>query len=313
MKFIELKKRVAQKTEPCYLLSGDDQFVISSAIKVFEGMCQLPEMNLIRLTAPTAADIVNAALVFPMMSPIRLIVVENFEKDVSDLKTYLSSPSPESVIVIVSPVPTKNLSGISDKLTVVDCSRQDASVLTAYIARECASGGVSITSSAARLLIDSCNRFMTRIAVELKKLISYKSGGVIDEDDVKRLVNADAEYKVYELGDCIASHNGEKAMTILNDMLGDGGAAGVFGMIYSHFRKLLYVAVTPSDDDVKRFLGVGDYPLKKLKAQAKEYSPKRLKRICDELHKVDADYKSGLIGDKLAITTFAMHIVNEGK
>lgn len=313
MKFIELKKHLSQKKEACYLLSGDDPFVISSAIKVFEGLCSLPEMNVTRLVEPTAADVVNAAVVFPIMSPIRLVVVEKFEKDVSELKKYLSSPSPESVIVIVSPTPTKNLSGISDKLTVVDCSRQEISVITAYIARECNAGGVSITEQAARLLIESCNRYMYRISSELKKLVAYKSGGVVGTDDVAKLVNADTEYKVYELGDCIASGRGERAMIILNDMIGSGSVSAVFGMIYSHFRKLLYVAVTPSDDDIKKNLGISDYPLKKLKAQAKEFSPKRLKSICDRLHKVDGDYKSGLIGDKLAITTFALHIINEGK
>ncbi|MBR2967761.1 MAG: DNA polymerase III subunit delta [Clostridia bacterium] len=313
MKFIELKKHLSQKKEACYLLSGDDPFVISSAIKVFEGLCDLPEMNVIRLVEPTAADIVNAAVVFPIMSPVRLVVVEKFEKDASDLKKYLNSPSPESVIVIVSPTPTKNLSGISDKLTVVDCSRQEMGVITAYIARECNAGGVSITEQAARLLIESCNRYMFRVSSELKKLIAYKSGGVIGAEDVAKLVNADTEYKVYELGDCIASGRGERAITILKDMIDGGSVSAVFGMIYSHFRKLLYVAVTPNDDDIKKGLGISDYPLKKLKAQAKEFSPKRLKGMCDRLHKVDTDYKSGLISDKLAITTFALHIINEGK
>ncbi len=313
MKFIELKKRLSQKREACYLLSGDDPFVISSAIKIFESLCELPEMNLIRLTEPTASDIVNAAVVFPIMSPIRLVEVEKFEKDATDLKKYLLSPSPDTVIVLVSAVPTKNLSGISDKLTVVDCSRQEINVLTAYIARECANANVGITEAAAKQLIDSCNRYMSRISVELKKLISYKKGGVIQTDDVESLVNADAEYKVFELGDCIAAGKSERALTILNDMIGDGNVAGVFGIIYSHFRKLLYVSVTQSDDDLKKNLGLSDYPLKKLKAQAKEFSPRRLKSILDDLHEVDGNYKSGLIGDKLAITTFALKILNEGK
>lgn len=310
MKFIELKKSL-EKCKPCYLLSGDDHFVIESALKTFEKMCELPEMNLIRLVSPSASEIVNAALVFPVMSPIRLIIVENFEKDSTELKKYLASPSSESVIVIVSPTPTKNLNGLD--LTIVDCSRQDESVITSYIARECNKSGVSITMSAAKLLIDSCNRFMSRISVELKKLIAYKMGGVIDNADVEKLVNPDLEYKVYELGDSIASHRGEKAINILSDMLSGENVAGTFGMIYSHFRKLLYVAITPDEDVLKKSLNIGDYPLKKLKAQAKDYSPVRLKRICDDLHKVDSDYKTGLISDKMAITTFALKIINEGR
>ncbi len=311
MKFIELKKSLEKGKDPCYLLSGDDPFVIESALKTFENLCELPEMNLIRLVSPSASEIVNAALVFPIMSPIRLVIVESFEKDSLDLKEYLKSASTESVIVIVSPTPTKNLSGLN--LTIVDCSRQNESVITSYIARECNKNGVGITMPAASLLIDSCNRFMSRVSVELKKLIAYKSGGVIESEDVARLVNPDLEYKVYELGDSIASHKGEKAMTILSDMLEGENVAGTFGMIYSHFRKLLYVSITQDDDVLKRSLNLSDYPLKKLKAQAKEYTPVRLKRICDDLHKVDSDYKTGLISDKMAITTFALKIINEGR
>ncbi|MBE5731280.1 MAG: DNA polymerase III subunit delta [Clostridia bacterium] len=312
MKFIELKKHLSQQKDACYLLSGDDPFVLSSAIKAFEAIVELPEMNLIRLESPTAADIVNAALVFPMMSPFRLIVVEKFEKDAEELKKYLLSPSETTVIVIVSPTVTKNLSGIP-ALTVVDCSRLDGSVILSYIARECNSGGVNISQPAAQLLIDSCNRFMSRISVELKKLIAYKKSGVISSEDVAKLVNADPEYKVFELGDCLASGKGERALTILDDMLGGGSVAGVFGIIYKHFRQLLYVAVTQNDDDVRRNLGVNEYALKRIRAQAKGFSPKQLKSICDRLHKVDSDYKSGLISDKLAITTFALQVVNEGR
>ncbi len=312
MKFAELKKKLTQGAEACYLLSGDDPFVISSAVKTFEQLCSLPEMNVTHLNAPTASDIVAAASVFPIMSPTRVVVVENFEKDARELKSYLSNPCEGSIIVIVSEAVTKNLSDISKLMTIVDCSRMDESVLTAYIARECGAAKVGITTQAAHLLIESCNRYMTRISVELKKLIAYKAdGGVIESDDVENLVTADLEYKVFDLGDSIAAKNGPKAMAMLEEML-SGNVAAVFGMIYSHFRKLLYVSVT-DEADVKKYLNISDYPYKKLKTQARQYTPVKLKKICDELHKADADYKAGLITDKLAITTFAMHLINEGK
>lgn len=311
MKFIELRRHLSTTHEPCYLLSGDDPFVISSALKQFERLVELPEMNLIRLNAPTASDIVNAAVVFPVMSKVRLVVVENFDKSASELKKYLLDPAPDTIIVIISALPPKNLSEILSKLVIVDCSKFDAGVIKSYIARECANAGVSITLSAADLLIESCSRSMTRISAELSKLIAYKGSGVIESDDVKKLVTADLEYKVYELGDLIVSKNGDRAMEVLYDMLSDDSGK-TFGLIYSHFRKLLYISISP-EDEVKSLLSINDYPYRKLKTQAKALSPRRLKAILDKLHKVDSDYKAGLINDKMAITTFAMDIINEGK
>lgn len=314
MKFVELIDSLKEGHKACYLLSGDDPFVIDSASKAICRLCELPEMNIVRLDAPSAEDIVSAAIVFPLMSPVRVVVVENFVKSADALKKYLSSPSPDSIIVIISPSLSNNLTAIKDFVTIVDCSKQDERLITSYIARKCAEAGVKVTAPAAKLLIDYCGRSMTRISVELGKLISFRMGGTIESADVEKMVSPDLEYKVFELGDRLAEGNGERALMIIGDMMkGSGNSAYVFGLIYSHFRKLLYVAVTPDEETVKSCLNLSDYPFKRLKAQAKSFSPKRLKRICDELHSVDYGYKAGLIGDKLAINNFALHIVNEGR
>lgn len=313
MKFTELVKSVGRERKACYLLSGDDPFVIESAVKFFTSLVELPEMNLIRLNSPLASDIVAAASVFPFMSPLRLVIVENFVRSAEELHRYLLSPSPHSTIVIVSPSLTSNLSEIKKDVTIVDCSKQDEGIVTSYIARKCSEAGVKVTTQAAKLLIGYCCGSMTRISVELSKLISFRMGGTIESADVEKMVSPDLEYRVFDLGDCLANKDAERALAILDDMLkGSGNSSNVFGLIYSHFRKLLYVAISP-EDTVKSCLGISDYPYKKLKAQAKSFSPVKLKRICDELHAVDSDYKSGLISDKLAINNFAMHIVNEGR
>ncbi len=314
MKFTELLKSVKGERKACYVLSGDDPFIIDSAVKIFCELCDLPEMNIVRLNAPSANEIVAAAMVFPLMSRVRVVIVEGFVKSAEELKKYLISPSPDSVIVIVSPSLSSNLSAIKDNATIVDCSKQDEGIITSYIARKCNEAGVKVTAQAAKQLIAYCGRSMTRISVELSKLISFRMGGTIESAAVERLVSPELEYRVFDLSDCLAAKNGERALSILEDMTkGSGNVSNVFGLIYSHFRKLLYVTITPDEKTAKSCLNLSDYPYKKLKAQAKNFSVRRLKGICDELHKVDSDYKSGFIGDKAAIINFATHIVNEGK
>ncbi len=313
MKFIELPRSVKQDRKACYVLSGDDPFIIDAAIKTICSLVELPEMNIIKLDAPSADEIVAAAVVFPLMSPVRVVICENFVKSADELKRYLGSPSPDSVIVIVSPSLTSNLGAIKDRAEVVDCSKQDEGMITSYIARKCNEAGVKVTAPAAKLLIAYCGRSMTRISVELSKLIAFKAGGTIESADVERLVTPELEYRVFDLCDCLAAKNGERALAIMDDMMsGSGGASSVFGLIYSHFRKLLYIAITPDEETVKSCLNISDYPYKKMKSQAKSFSVKRLKSICDELHKVDFDYKSGLIGDKLAMINFASNVAIKG-
>ena len=310
MRFVELKNSLKNGYKPFYVLSGDDAYVLSLAEKTLLSLSSLPDMNSVFLDAPQCEEIVVAANTLPLGDDTRVVIERNFLSDASVLKTYLESPSHTTVLVIESPLLSQNLSQISQYAELIDCSRLDKDTLTRFIANECAKKGAAVTGEAARLLIEKCNRYLARIVAETDKLCAYAYGGTIKSDVVVSMVNSDLEYKPYELADSILNGNGEKAVRLANDMIADG-AAGVFGLIYSHFRQLLYVAI--SGEEAKTAFKLTDYKYKLLKSQAAALKPVALKRICDKLHKIDEDYKKGAIGDKLAIIEFVTSVVGERK
>ena len=75
----------------------------------------------------------------------------------------------------------------------------------------------------------------------------------------------------------------------------------LIGMLYSHFRRLLYTAITPQYDRMPADLGVKEFAVRKAKEQAGKFTPKKLKKICDGLQETDFDIKSGRITDKVAL------------
>ena len=310
MRFVELKNSLKNGFKPCYILGGDDAYVISLAEKAFLSLSSIPDMNVVFLEAPTGEDVAMAASTLPLGDDVRVVIVRKFEGDAASVKQYLSDPSPTTVLVIVSPTVTQNLGQISQMSEIVDCSRLDKSTLTRFIANECAKKGAAVTGEAAAMLIEKCNRYLARIVAETDKLCSYAYGGTIKSDIVASMVNSDLEYKPYELADSILNRNGEKALRLAFDMSSDG-VAGVFGLIYSHFRQLLYVSL--SGDEAKELLKISDYKYKLLKSQAAALKPVALKRICDKLHKIDQDYKQGAISDKLAVTEFVASVIGERK
>ena len=72
-------------------------------------------------------------------------------------------------------------------------------------------------------------------------------------------------------------------------------------MLYAHFRRLLYVAITPYYERMPSDLGVKEYAVKKAKEQAARFTPLKLKKICDILQSADYGIKSGKMTDKTAL------------
>lgn len=311
MKVTELKQSLATEIKPCYLIVGDDDFLIKTAVKRFFSLISgLEEMNYSHYDdTASVSEIKAAAQSLPFMSEWRVVEVNGYTKDLKDFVSYFDDPSPSSVVLFTANSMTKNFSAIVKHCAVVDCSRLDEGTLLKLVYKKITSLGGKISTDAANLLISRCNRFMFRIENELDKLFDYRGTEMISEGDVEALVFPDPEFKIFELGDAAAKKDRARAMEIYYSLLENTSVAGVFGTVYSHFRRLLYVAVTTDKDSIAANLGVKDFAVKMAAKQAAQFSPVRLKKIVDVLHKFDSDYKGGLITDKLGMEKVMMQIL----
>ena len=305
MQFLELKRHIKEgELHPAYIVTGEDAFLRLSAVNMFRGIAgSMPDFNLCELTAPdTGIAITDACNALPLMNPYRVVLVHACKTDLSAVDKYLDAPSPSTVLVFVCEKPDASFSKLLKKLTAVECNKLDRGTALNWIVPKTKEHGASITRQAAELLIDYCALDMARISSELQKLCAYRFGGVVEEADVRALVSATLDFKIYELSEAVANKQAKKAAQVLQS-LGEGGTAPValLGMLYSHFRRLLYVAVTPSYERMATDLGVKDYAVKKAQQQAARFSARRLKAICDSLHKADYDFKTGKIGDQTAL------------
>ena len=86
----------------------------------------------------------------------------------------------------------------------------------------------------------------------------------------------------------------------------------LISMLFSHFRRLLFVSLNPSSDTLASDLKVKEYAVKMAVRQAARFTPRRLKAIFDRLNEIDAAVKSGLCVDKNALVTFVCETVAVG-
>ena len=306
MVFSELKKHLLTRNfHPGYFVSGEDAFLVSNALRLFRELCDpMRDFNLSELDSPeSAAQVVESCECLPLGAQYRVVIVTHFTLDASPLLKYLDNPNPSTVLVFYAPKPENNMSKIISRLTVVDCSKLEPKMMLGWIASKTRECGSSITSDAANTLIDYCAGDMSRISSELTKLCAYRYGGLIENADVTDQVVPTLDYKIFELSEAVALKNTAKAAKMLRSLT-EGGAAPVqlLGMLYSHFRRLLYVSITPQYDRMTADLGVkSDYAVKKAKEQAARYTPRKLKAICDNLMAADYDVKFGKMNDQTAL------------
>ena len=79
MKFIELKKSLATNLDNCYLLEGEDRFVVSSSLSLIEKKVNLtmPDVNRVVIEADKATfeNIEFNATSFPFGDEKKLVIV----------------------------------------------------------------------------------------------------------------------------------------------------------------------------------------------------------------------------------------------
>lgn len=314
MQFTELKQHLhAQQPLPAYLIVGEDAFLRKSAADMFKALVtDMPELNLSVLNAPDTPDeILQAAESLPLISPLRVVLVYDYKGDMAKVLRYLENPCPTSVLVFVLPSLTSAFSKAAAKLMPVECERLSPALLGRWIAASAAEKGCAVTQEAADTLIAYCDRNLTRIAGELEKLCAYRMNGTVSAQDVRDLVTADAEVKIYELSDALGRKQSARVASVLTSLLQDGTpVVSLMGMLYAHFRRLLYCSITPPSAEMAADLGVKEFAVKKAKEQAAKFSPKRLKKICDSFHKADADFKSGKITDRNALDLFILETLH---
>lgn len=319
MKFKELKRSLAERVEPIYLVTGEDAFFLSHSVKLIIGdRVANPALNLSNFDGSEIkgnADKLLAALVsYPFMSEKRAVVVKEYYPNAQDLKAlsgYFENPNDTTMLIFCNSAPSENIAK-QKNVTTVDCSKGDLLLLSGWISNKAKSAGLTVSNLAVNKIIDYCCYDMTRINGETEKLISYALGkSQITEADVDALCVKETDYKLYEVVDFIASRRYDRAYESFTEMLDSAGdGQKLFVSLYYHFRKLFYVSVSnESDKALSEYLGIKEFAVKKAREQARRFSPKRLKAVTDKLEKEDADFKQGKLEAQSAIWNGILNIL----
>lgn len=314
MKFTELKASIEEGAKPIYLLEGNDAYFRQKAeAMIKEAFLENAELNFSSFDGETLkggglSALSSAVENFPFMAERRVVKVTELHPSDTEYEGYLKKlfeDFPPTGLLIIVNTPSKKGVDLKRKKSVcyVDCNSPDLEQAAKWIYITLRRAGVASHSSTCENIASYCRCDMSRIAVEVQKIIDYKQGGELTDAEADDLVYKDAEYRLYELSNTIARRDFTNFNLILEELLKKSGDENfVLNGLNTYFRNLLTCATsTASDADIAALLKMKEYGVKKSREQAHAIGVDKTARLARYIYSQISAIKSGVITPSAAL------------
>jgi DNA polymerase-3 subunit delta len=221
----------AGKYLPVYLITGEENYYIDIVSDYFENQLidesfRDFDQTIVYGRDVTMHSVVSLAQQFPMMSPIRLVLVKEAQdinlKESELLSKYLESPQPQTLLVFcyrhkkldkrtAAYKAIAKVGGICEHAKLRDYEVPDW--IGSYVNQH----GFAITQRGSLLIAEYLGNDLGKISNELAKVfISLQPGDTINEDTIERNIGISKEYNVFELQNAIGRRDVVQCNRIIN-------------------------------------------------------------------------------------------------
>jgi DNA polymerase-3 subunit delta len=323
-----------------YILWGEDEF--SREEKLREIKVGLGENSMLssnthflegqKLTVQELAAIAGAA---PFLSPVRLIIIrgllERFEtRDKTSQARKVSSNKVDesglfanclkglpasSLVVMTDHIESKTnflKSNILFQLLapgaeVIAFGPMQKTQLFQWVQDRVTQKGGGISRQATQVLIDLIGGELYTLSNEIDKLIAFAAGRPIEEKDIRMVVSAAQETRVFTLVDAVLEKHPGLSENIVDDLLKNGfGAPQILVALARQVQITLQIkemkSQRKSSAEIQKNLGIyNPYVWGKASARADRFSMLKLKDFYCKLLDADLSIKTGRFEGDLAI------------
>jgi DNA polymerase-3 subunit delta len=222
---------------PAYYLFGEDEYRKEDALRALLDAAVDPATRDFNLDLRKGADLDAEALASlvsmpPMMAERRVVVIRDvagLKKDArAALERYLEKPAADVLLVLTAPADAKADSTLSHLAEPVDIPSLKGDKIPKWIQTRAQRLGCEITDAATELLQSAIGTNLTELSVELDKLASYVSGGVIDDAAVAAVVGVKRDETLGQLLDAIAARDTRLALALMPAVLQQPKVSGVY-------------------------------------------------------------------------------------
>ncbi|MDD5489163.1 MAG: DNA polymerase III subunit delta [Candidatus Moranbacteria bacterium] len=168
---------------------------------------------------------------------------------------------------------------------------------------------VSISPKAAGKLSIFVGNNLALLSKEIEKLVAFRGKGEISEEDVELLVKSKIDTDIFETIDAMARGDKKSAVKLLHDHLEAGeDPYYLLSMYFFQFRNLLKVKPLAEKNapphEISAKLKIHPYVARKSVEQGRNFSLAELKKLYNNLCKIDFEAKTGKVEVGLALDKF---------
>ncbi len=298
--------------EPFYFLYGPEIFyqteIIQTLIKQWI-TDDNRDFNLETFDAQesTVNHWLGSAKTLSFLGGIKLVIVRNLhdaipqDKEAQALIDYAENPIPEACLVVTSnKVDRKRklfkiLTGLK---TAIACEAPKENELINWLRKRAEESNYSLSSNAARVLINRVGARPGILAKELEKTLLYAGANKsISEKDVAEVVGESKTENVFALTEALKTKNPETALRLLNNQINHGEEPiKILGTIAWQFRMIWevkhYQKKNLPSGQIAKTMGANPYVVDKALQHTSRFSTKQLRTGYLELAKADRSLKS---------------------
>lgn len=306
MKFTELKNDIQKGARSIYLLEGNDAyFRIKGEDMIKSAFMQMPELNFTvldgeSLRGSSLTSLVSAVESVPFISEKRIVKVTEFHPSDTDYEKYLKNTfenlPAETILLIVN---SEGKKGVDLKrkacITFVDCNCADEETVAKWAYITLRNAKITASVEICTLIARYCQCNMSRVALEVEKLIDYKKEGELSRDELDALVYKDTDYRIYEMTNAVARRDFDTFATIEGELCRKvGDETSVLSGLFSYFKNLMTILSSrDSDSRLSELLKMKEYGVRRSREQAQAIGEDKLKNMVAEIYSAISEIKCG--------------------
>ena len=239
---------------PVYFLHGEEAFFHTEILSALSERLMTPDNREFNFETydprnSTASDWIAAAKTFSFFGDIKLVVVRDLDEVTLDddavkiILDYISEPAPESCLVLTALKPDKKrklFKSLAKSSWAVECVPPREPTLISWLKNRATAQGYTLSTDAARLMVNRIGAKNGILASELEKVLTYAGKEKkVSEKEVAELVGEIRLENIFALTQALKEKKSEKALRLLYNQLDHGEEPiHVLGTIAWQFRTI---------------------------------------------------------------------------
>lgn len=311
----ELRK---QQYSPVYFLHGEEPYYIDKVSDFIEKYVLSEEDKAFDQQVfygrdlPDITPVISAARRYPMMAPYQVIILKEAQalKKWENFDLYCKQPFEKTILVVCykgkldkrlkafKDLASSDYAMESSPLRDYQINKWILDYIRDWNQRAKTTNQVQIDEKVVQILADSIGTDLTRITLELQKLIDGRPEGVnvIGMDLVERNVGISKDYNVFELQDAFVRKDVLKANRITQYFAANKKEHAIqkeLMSVFTFFSNLMVYHYLPdkTPQAVARDLGVAPFTVKDYAAASRVYSKGKVFAVIGYIRETDAKSK----------------------